>query len=185
MQQPYFKQDIAKAKQLLAEAGYPNGFKAKLKNTPTYSFLGNAGIAVQDQLKAVGIEFEIISLEWSVFLNDYLVKKDYEAFVSGFSAFVDPHTALDTYVTGRQNNFLNYSNPKYDELIAKGAATSDQAERAKIYREAQTIFTEDAAMIMLYAANEYEAMQSYVKGYVHYLNGSHVSLREAWLDKAQ
>ena len=42
--QPVYKQDIAKAKALLAEAGYPNGFTAKLKNTPTSRFLGNAGL---------------------------------------------------------------------------------------------------------------------------------------------
>jgi peptide/nickel transport system substrate-binding protein len=186
MQQPYFKQDLAKAKQLLAEAGYPNGFKAKLKNTPTYSFLGNAGIAVQDQLKAVGIEFEIISLEWSVFLNDYLVKKDYEAIVSGYSAFVDPHPPLDgTYVTGRQNNFMNYSNPKFDELVAKAAQVSNQAERAKLYQEIQQILIDDSPMVFLFASNEYEVHQTYVKGYTHYLNGSHVSLREVWLDKGQ
>jgi len=180
---PVFKQDLAKAKQLLAEAGFPNGFKAKMKNTPTYAFLGNAGIVVQEQLKAVGIEFEIISLEWSVFLKDYMAK-DYEAMVSGYSAFVDPHTVFDTYyVTGRANNFMNYTNPKFDDLVAKAATTSDQAERAKLYREAQTILLEDCPMVFLYAANEYEAMQSYVKGYVHYVNGSHLSFRDVWLDK--
>lgn len=183
LQQPYYKQDLAKAKQLLTEAGYPNGFKAKLKNTPTYAFLGNAGIVVQEQLKAVGIEFEIISLEWSVFLRDYLAK-DFEAIVSGYSAFVDPHPPLDgTYVTGRQNNFMSYSNPKFDELVAKAATISDQAERAKLYREAQTLLLEDSPMVFLYAANEYEAMQSYVKGYVHFVNGSHYSFRNVWLDK--
>lgn len=183
LQQPIYKQDLAKAKQLLTEAGYPNGFTAKLKNTPTYSFLGNAGIVVQEQLKAVGINFEIVSLEWSVFLKDYL-GKDFEAAVSGYSAFADPHTVFDgTYVTGRQNNFMSYSNPKFDELVAQGAASSDPAARTKIYQQAQQILAEDSPMVFLYAANEYEAMQSYVKGYVHFLNGSHVSARTMWLDK--
>ncbi|MBI5879187.1 MAG: ABC transporter substrate-binding protein [Chloroflexi bacterium] len=185
LQQPYFKQDIAKAKQLLTEAGYPSGFTAKLKNTPTYSFLGNAGIAVQDQLKAVGVNLEIESLEWSVFLSDYLGKK-YEAVVSGYSAFMDPDNPLDgTYVSGRQNNFMSYSNPKFDELVAKGSQISDQAERAKIYRDAQQILIDDSPMVFLFASNEYEVSQTYVKGYMHYLNGSHVSLRNVWLDKGQ
>lgn len=183
LQEPVFTRDLEKAKQLLAEAGYPDGFTAKLKNTPTYSFLGNAGIAVQEQLKEIGINFEIESLEWSVFLKDYL-GKNFEAVVSGYSAFADPHTPLDgTYVTGRQNNFMSYSNPKFDELVAQGAQETDQAKRAEIYREAQRILLEDSPMVFLYAANEYEAMQSYVKGYVHYLNGSHVSFRQVWLDK--
>lgn len=183
LQQPIYKKDVAKAKQLLTEAGFPNGFTAKLKNTPTYSFLGNAGIVVQEQLKVVGINFEIVSLEWSVFLKDYL-GKDFEAAVSGYSAFADPHTVFDgTYVTGRQNNFMSYSNAKFDELVTQGAATSDQAARAKIYQQAQQILVDDSPMVFLYAANEYEAMQSYVKGYVHFLNGSHVSFRTVWLDK--
>jgi ABC-type transport system substrate-binding protein len=78
---------------------------------------------------------------------------------------------------------MNYSNPKFDDLVAKAATISDQAERAKLYREAQMILLEDCPMVFLYAANEYEAMQSYVKGYVHYVNGSHLSFREVWLDK--
>jgi peptide/nickel transport system substrate-binding protein len=104
--------------------------------------------------------------------------------VSGYSGFADPHIPIDgTYVTDRQNNFMNYSNPKLDELVAKGAEETDLAKRAEIYREIQKILLEDSPMVFLYAANEYEAMQSYVKGYVHYLNGSHVSFRQVWLDK--
>lgn len=183
LQQPIYKQDLNKAKALLAEAGYPTGFKAKLKNTPTYSFLGNAGIVVQEQLKAIGIEFEIVSLEWSVFLKDYL-GKDFEAAVSGFSGFVDPHRDLDgTFVTGRQNNFMSYSNPDFDKLIAQAATISDQGERAKLYQQAQTLLATDAPMVFLYAANQYEALQSYVKGYQHFPNGSHLSFREVYLDK--
>ena len=183
LQQPVFKRDLVKAKALLTEAGYPNGFTAKLKNTPTYSFLGNAGIAVQEQLKEVGINLEIVSLEWSVFLKDYLAK-DFEAAVSGYSAFADPHNPLDgTYVTGRTNNFMNYSNPKFDDLVAKGAEETDQAKRAVIYQDAQKILLEDSPMVFLYAANEYEAMQTYVKGYQHYVNGSHLSFREITLEK--
>jgi peptide/nickel transport system substrate-binding protein len=183
LQQPIYKQDIAKAKALLAEAGYPNGFTAKLSNTPTYSFLGNAGIVVQEQLKAVGINFEIVSKEWSVFLKDYL-DKNFEAVVSGYSGFADPHPPLDgTYVSGRQNNFMSYSNPEFDKLVDQASKVSNQAERAKLYQQAQTILANDAPMVFLYAANQYEAAQSYVKGYVHYINGSHLSFREVWLDK--
>ncbi len=183
LQQPVYKTDLTKAKALLAEAGYPNGFKAKMKNTPTYAFLGNAGIVVQEQLKAIGIDLEIVSLEWSVFMKDYMAK-DYEIMVSGYSAFADPHTVFDTYyVTDRPNNFMNYSNVKFDEIVAKAATVSDQAERAKLYRDAQMILLEDCPMVYLYASNEYEAMQSYVKGYVHYVNGSHLSFRDVWLDK--
>ncbi len=183
LQQPVYKQDLNKAKSLLAEAGYPNGFTAKLLNTPTYSFLGNAGIVVQEQLKAVGINLEIVSEEWSVFLKDYL-GKNFESVVSGYSAFADPHLPLDgTYVSGRQNNFMSYSNPEFDKLVEQASKVSDQAERAKLYQQAQVILTTDSPMVFLYAANQYEASQSYVKGYVHFINGSHLSFRDTWLDK--
>lgn len=183
LKEPYFKRDLDKARQLLAEAGFPNGFTAKLLNTPTYSFLGNAGIAVQEQLKEIGINLEIESLEWSVFLRRYL-SKEFEAVVSGYSGFADPHVPLDgNYVTGRPNNFMSYSNPKFDELIERGAQETDLEKRAEIYRQAQLILLEDSPMVFLYAANEYEAMQRYVIGYEHYLNGSHVSFRKVWLNK--
>ena len=183
LQTPIYKQDLTKAKALLSEAGYPNGFTAKLKNTPTYSFLGNAGIVVQEQLKAIGINFEIVSEEWSVFLKDYL-GKNFEAVVSGYSAFADPHLPMDNYyVTGRPNNFMSYSNPEFDKLIDQASQITDQAQRAKLYQQAQTILANDAPQVFLYAANQYEATQSYVKGYVHYINGSHLSFREVWLNK--
>ena len=73
----------------------------------------------------------------------------------------------------------------FDDLLKKASETSDPAERTKLYQQAQQILADDAPMVFLYAANEYEAMQSYVKGYVHYLNGSHVSFRDMWLDKSQ
>ncbi|MBN9388152.1 MAG: ABC transporter substrate-binding protein [Chloroflexi bacterium] len=183
LQQPIYKQDLAKAKSLLAEAGFPNGFSAKLKNTPTYSFLGNAGIVVQEQLKAVGINFEIVSEEWSVFLKDYL-GKNFEACVSGYSGFVDPDAPLtNNYVTGKANNFMSYSNPEYDKLVQQASEISDQAQRAKLYQQAQTILANDAPMVFLYAANQYEAMAKYVTGYLHYPNGSHLSFRDVSLNK--
>lgn len=117
------------------------------------------------------------------FLRRYL-SKEFEAVVSGYSGFADPHVPLDgNYVTGRPNNFMSYSNPKFDELIERGAQETDLEKRAEIYRQAQLILLEDSPMVFLYAANEYEAMQRYVIGYEHYLNGSHVSFRKVWLNK--
>jgi ABC-type transport system substrate-binding protein len=78
---------------------------------------------------------------------------------------------------------MSYSNPEFDKLVEQASKISDQNERAKLYQQAQVILTTDSPMVFLYAANQYEASQSYVKGYVHFINGSHLSFVNVWLDK--
>ena len=84
--------------------------------------------------------------------------------------------------SGESNNFVGYSNPEVDKLIEQGIAVTDQAERAKIYQEMQKILLEDLPWINLFVANQYEAMKTDVKGYVHIPTGSNIAFRETWLD---
>jgi peptide/nickel transport system substrate-binding protein len=70
-----------------------------------------------------------------------------------------------------------------DELIAQGMEETDQAARAEIYKRIQEIVLEDNPWINLFIANQYEAMKSYVKGYVHIPTGANSSLKDTWLEK--
>jgi len=112
------------------------------------------------------------------------VDRDYDMTVTGTSGFVDPSSViLENFKTGEGGNFVNYSNPEVDQLIAEGAATTDQAERAPIYQRIQEILLEDLPWVNLYIGQQYEAMKTYVMGYEHIPTGSNSTVRKVWLDQ--
>lgn len=175
--------DVAKAKQLLTEAGYPSGFTTTILSWSQYSFLSNAAVVVQDQLKQIGINADITLEENAAYIKDYL-DNNFDLTVTGTSAYVDPNDIyLRNFGTGQKSNAVRYSNPKADELIAAATATTDQAKRKEIYQQLQQLLLDDAPWVNLYIANQFEAMKSYVKGYTHIATGTNYTLKDVWLDK--
>ncbi|MFN8590402.1 MAG: ABC transporter substrate-binding protein [Thermomicrobiales bacterium] len=184
LQQEVRPPDVEKAKALMAEAGYADGFSTTITSWSQYSFLSNAAVVLQEQLRQIGIEAELNLVENATMIDQVYVNKTYEIAVTGDSAYVDPNTlVLPNFKTGESGNFANYSNEEVDKLIEQGIAVTDQAERAKIYQQIQQKLLEDLPWINLFVANQYEAMKSDVKGYVHIPTGSNAALRMTWLDR--
>ncbi len=175
--------DIAKAKQMLADAGYPSGFNTTILSWSQYSFLSNAAVVFQEQLKQIGINADINLEENAAFIKDYL-DNNFDLTVSGTSAYVDPNDIyFRNFGTGQPSNAVRYSNPKADELIAAGVATTDQAKRKQVYQQLQQLLLDEAPWINLYIAQQFEAMKTYVKGYTHIPTGTNYTLKDVWLDK--
>ncbi|MBV8713494.1 MAG: peptide ABC transporter substrate-binding protein [Chloroflexi bacterium] len=175
--------DVAKAKQLLSDAGYPDGFSTTILSWSQYSFLSNAAVVVQDQLKQIGITADVNLEENAAYIKDYL-DNNFDLTVTGTSAYVDPNDIyLRNFGTGQPSNAVRYSNPAADDLIAKGVATTDETERKKIYQQLQQLLLDDVPWVNLYIANQFEAMKTYVKGYTHIPTGTNYTLKDAWLDK--
>ena len=175
--------DIAKAKQMLADAGYPSGFNTTILSWSQYSFLSNAAVVFQEQLKQIGISADINLEENAAFIKDYL-DNNFDLTVSGTSAYVDPNDIyFRNFGTGQPSNAVRYSNPKADELIAAGVATTDQAKRKQVYQQLQQLLLDEAPWINLYIAQQFEAMKTYVKGYTHIPTGTNYTLKDVWLEK--
>lgn len=174
--------DIAKAKALLAEAGVKPGTKLTILSWQAYSFLSNAALVVQEQLKQIGLEADVDLQENAAFLQNYTDVK-FDLSVSGTSAYVDPNDVYFRNFTTGQRFSLGYSNPEVDKLVAAGVATTNRDERKKIYQDLQKLLLQDLPWVNLYIANQYEAMKSYVKGYTHIPTGTNIELRNTWLDK--
>ena len=184
LQQEVRPPDVARAKQLMAEAGHADGFSTTITSWSQYSFLSNAAVVLQEQLKQIGIEAELNLVENATMVDQVYVNKTYDIAVTGESAYTDPNTLIfSNFKTGESGNFVNYSNPRVDELIDQGIAVTDQAQRAEIYQEIQRILLEDLPWINLFVANQYEAMKTYVKGYEHIPTGSNLAFRKTWLDR--
>lgn len=147
----YFSYDPEIAKQMLAEAGYPDGFKARLLATSQYEFHQNTAIAVQAELAKIGIEVELDLPDWATRLEQNLAG-DYDFLVVGTAGDVaDPDFLSDYYQSGeiRLNNAPGYANPEVDELLAQGRAAVDPAERKEIYSRLQEIVLEESPLVYL------------------------------------
>ena len=150
-----------------------------------YSFLSNAAVVLQEQLRQIGIEAELNLVENATMVAQVYdpTTRDYDMAVTGESAYVDPNTIVLSYFkTGEGNNFMGYSNPEVDKLIEQGIASTDQDERARIYQDIQKILLQDLPWVSLFVANQYEAMKINVQGYVHIPTGSNASFRSTWLE---
>ena len=176
--------DVEGAKALLAEAGYPDGFETSITSWSAYSFLSDAAVVVQEQLKQIGVEAELNLVENATMVDQVYTTKEFDIAVTGESAYVDPNTLIQSnFGTGESGNFVSYSNERVDELIVEGIATTDEEARQQIYAEIQQILLDDLPWVNLFIANQFEAMKDDVKGYTHIPTGSNIALRETWLDR--
>jgi peptide/nickel transport system substrate-binding protein len=178
--------DVAKAKQLMAEAGYADGFKTSITTWAEYGSIKDAAVVVQEQLKQIGIDAELNAVDTGTMNSLVYVAdtRDFEMAVTGDSGFVDPNSlVLNNFKSTEAGNFVGYNNPQVDTLIDQGIAETEQTKRAEIYQQIQQILLQDLPWVCLFIGQQYEAMKTYVKGYEHIPTGSNLKVREVWLDK--
>ncbi len=131
----YFSYDPEKAKELLTEAGYPDGFSCKLLSSSTYAFHEQTAICVQASLEAVGIDVEVELPDWATRIERSNTG-DYDLMVSGTTGnIVDMDWCTNYYESGdvRMNSCPGFADAEIDELLEKGRTTLDETERAAIY----------------------------------------------------
>lgn len=180
---PYGKPNLEKAKQLLRDAGFPNGFSLDLKVTSTYDFLRTPAEVIQAQLAKIGIKVNIQAEEWSVYLPNFVSKK-FVSTIIGESGQGDPDDFLyNVFHTKGNGNFMNFSDPTLDKMLEQGREVSDQDDRKALYDRAQERILQLVPMVPLFHSAQYEGLATYVKGFEHYPNTSYLGLRTTWLEK--
>jgi peptide/nickel transport system substrate-binding protein len=125
------------AKELLKEAGYPDGFEATLKLPPP-PYARRGGEIIADQLGKVGIKLEIIPLEWAQWLEQVFKGKDYDLTI------VSHTEPMDIGIYARPDYYFDYHNPKFNEVMDKLNAETDTQKRYALMGEAQKILADDA-----------------------------------------
>lgn len=160
-----YEKNVEKAKALMIEAGYPNGFEAKIAlNSDERSRIAQV---LQSQFEPLGIKLEIELMEWGAYI-EHISQKSHEMFILGWSASYDPDSTVSALFHsksgGPTGNRQWYSNPKVDELIEKGRSIISWEEREPIYKEIQKIGMEDAIFIPLFAKDTVISMNKNLKG---------------------
>jgi len=180
----YTTPDLAKAKQLLTDAGYPSGFQVTIGAGSNYSAQVQAAEMIKDQLKQIGIDVTPNPQEWGTYIDNVVTKKDFDAAIIGWIGAIDPDDWMySRFHTGEKWNTTCYSNTEVDKLLEQGRATTDQATRKKLYNQADQMIVSDAPFVFFYLYDQYEALRDYVKGYAHMANNSKNTFKKTWIDK--
>jgi dipeptide transport system substrate-binding protein len=161
------------AKQLLTKAGFPDGFKIQLWTLPvTRAYNPNGkrmGEMMQSDLAKVGIKAELKSYDWAAYLEG-VRRGDHEMAQFGWNAETsDPHNflygLLSCSAVKAQANQAEWCFQPYDKLVTKAKELTNQAERKKLYEQAQVIFHEQVPWVPLVTAVNVRVMSKNVTGY--------------------
>jgi len=135
----------AEARRLLAEAGYPNGFKVVLKNRNIKLPYQDWAVYLVQEWRKIGIEAEHRPLETATWYADGRDQGNFELMIFPAGAFVDdPDQLLYQYITGSPQNWGRFSSPAIDDLYSRQSRTLDPAERRKLVIEIQKLILENA-----------------------------------------
>ena len=165
----YYSYDPEKAKQLLADAGYPNGFEMKITVPSNYQPHVDTAQVIAEQLKAVGVTVNIELVDWGTWLSKVYQGRDYQSTVIGVDAsMMTARAMLERFSSDSGSNFTNFSDPEYDKVFAEATACTDDAKQVELYKQLQTILTQDAANLYIQDMCDLVAMGNGLQGYEFY-----------------
>jgi len=188
--------DPQKAKDLLAAAGFADGFDIDYFVPESGSGMvapKEIATAMQADLKAVGINAKITTAEWISYISALLAGKGMDdvngkqigmAQISWLNPVADPGLYAE-YVSSGQGDALAlnvgyYNNADYNALLAQARTTADQATRADLYKKAQKLFADDAPWIFMFSSNFVTAARANVKGIALNPDTNVLHLKDAW-----
>ena len=146
-----------KAKELLKEAGYPNGFKVSLKLPPP-SYARRGGEIIAQQLKAIGVDAEIVPVEWAQWLSDVFKNKD-------FDLTIVSHTEPADYaVYARDDYYFDYHSDAMKKLMDSLNLATDPAKRTTLLGQIQKQIADDAVNVFLFELAKTGVWNAKIKG---------------------
>ncbi|MBO4902453.1 MAG: ABC transporter substrate-binding protein [Lachnospiraceae bacterium] len=165
----YYTRDIPKAKELLKQAGYPDGFSLTITVPSNYQPHINTAQVIVEQLKDIGVNADIKLVEWNTWLSDTYMGRNYESTVIGVDAsYLTGRALLERFYSKADDNFTNFSDPAYDALYEKVITLTDEDEKTDCYKAMEEILTKDAANVYIQDMAEFVALRNNYEGYEFY-----------------
>jgi len=159
--------DIAKAKELLAQAGYPNGLKATIYTSDARVGMLPLALLTQQMAKEAGFDISIQTVPWDVFLNTVWEKRPF--YINNWFARPTTDTSITPFfVTRDKGGSLNdyfYSNAEVDRLLLAAQGELDAQKRKELYGKAQELIAEDGPAVIPFFKNNITAYRTKVGGY--------------------
>lgn len=160
--------DTEKAKEMLTQAGYPDGFDLEIAIPSNYEFHMQTGEVVAEQLKEVGIRVTIQAMEWGTWLEDVYNGRKFQATISGITCDMTPGYLLNRFQTDSKKNFINFSDEEYDALYQKAQDEQDPAKKAQDYAGLQQILCDKAGSAFIQVPANTTAISKKLTGYRFY-----------------
>lgn len=161
--------DIEKAKELLKEAGYENGFNMTITVPSNYQPHIDVAQVLAEQYKKIGVNAEIQLVEWNSWLSDVYTGRNFESTVIGVdAAYLAASALLSRFESTAANNFINFKSDAYDKAYNKTLTTADDDERTALYLECEKILADEAANVYIQDLPEYVVLNKKFTGYEFY-----------------
>lgn len=161
--------DIDKAKELLKEAGYENGFDMTITVPSNYQPHIDVAQVLVEQYKKIGVNAEIQLIEWNSWLSDVYTGRNFESTVIGVDAsYLAASALLARFESTASNNFINFKSDAYDKAYNKTLTTADDNERTALYLKCEKILADEAANVYIQDLPEYVVLNKKYTGYEFY-----------------
>lgn len=150
--------NLDKARALLAQAGHADGIEATLKLPPT-TYARRSGELIASQLRRVGIQLDLINVEWAQWLDEVFQKTDFDLSIV---AHTEP---FDIGIYARETYYFNYDNARFKELNTQLVAAIDPEIQKKLAQQMQQILADDAVNGFLFQLAKTGVWHKDLKGY--------------------
>lgn len=182
-----YRYDLSRAKELMREAGYPNGYPHPVVLHVRANNQEQATRAeyIADALAKIGLQVEIVILPWTELLKQENMAKCHMFLMGAIGGHAEGKRYLDQWFHSRfigASNFTGYNNPEFDKLIDQAEIIASPEKRREMYIKAHHLIQEDAPWLFLFHPVFYMARQPYVKG-LRYNAGGTVFAQNLWLSE--
>lgn len=165
----YYEQDYEKAKKLLKEAGYPDGFDLEITVSSADQPHVDTAQVISEELKNIGVNVTIKPIEWEAWLEDVYAEHNYQSTVVGVDASnLSARAMLERFTTGASGNFINFSDETYDKKFKEAISSTDEAKQIELYKELEGILAEKAANVYIQDLANMVAINEKYDGYTFY-----------------
>ena len=166
-----------KAKDLLKEAGYPDGFEAVIKLPERYAYAKRSGEIIADMFSQVGIRLKIELIEWGQWIDRVFKNADFDLTVIGHA---EP---FDINIYANPKYYFRYDSPRFQEAFKKAEMEADPQVRKDLYIACQRMITEDAVNGFLYTLPSLPTMKREVMNWWKDYPMTACDVTEVWIQK--